>query len=121
MAQMAEFVGRDDLKLEVMSLYSPRKCYETMQEVTPGDNWQELQPKLMEKAVMAKFQQNPPILRALLATSDAKIVFATPFDSELGIELDENEPDVRDPTKVVIIVYISSQASQILISSTTAL
>ena len=56
MANKADFFGRDDLKAEVMSLYSPRKCFEVMECVGTDERWEALDPKIVERGVTAKFK-----------------------------------------------------------------
>lgn len=61
--------------------------------------WAKQRVKVVIKANLAKFSQNPRLLRTLLATKTDVIVEASPEDPIWGIKLGTRHPDRRDPFK----------------------
>jgi hypothetical protein len=50
-----------------------------------GKNWDEVEIEAMKKANRAKFDQNPGLRMALLATNDTQMVECSPHDRRWGI------------------------------------
>lgn len=61
--------------------------------------WDSCKEEIIYNANYAKFSQNPELKAALLATGDAIIAEASPYDKIWGIGLKANDPDSQNPTK----------------------
>lgn len=61
--------------------------------------WDSCKEEIIYNANYAKFSQNPELKAALLATGDAIIAEASPFDKIWGIGLKTSDPDSQDPKK----------------------
>jgi len=61
--------------------------------------WDSCKEEIIYNANYAKFSQNPELKAALLATGDAIIAEASPYDKIWGIGLKANDPDSKNPTK----------------------
>lgn len=56
-----------------------------------ADKWQEVCYDIVKKGNIAKFSQNPKLLKVLLSTKDIEIVEASPYDKIWGIGLSAND------------------------------
>lgn len=61
--------------------------------------WDSCKEEIIYNANYAKFSQNPELKAALLATGDAIIAEASPYDKIWGIGLKATDPDSQHPTK----------------------
>ena len=61
--------------------------------------WDSCKEEIIYNANYAKFSQNPELKAALLATGDAIIAEASPYDKIWGIGLKANDPDSQNPAK----------------------
>ena len=61
--------------------------------------WDSCKEEIIYNANYAKFSQNPELKAALLATGDAIIAEASPFDKIWGIGLKAGDPDSQTPEK----------------------
>lgn len=61
--------------------------------------WDSCKEEIICNANYAKFSQNPALKAALLATGDAVIAEASPYDKIWGIGLKAVDPDSLDPNK----------------------
>lgn len=61
--------------------------------------WDACKEEIIYNANYAKFSQNPELKEALIATGDAIIAEASPYDKIWGIGLKATDPDSQDPTK----------------------
>ncbi len=61
--------------------------------------WEQHRYQAMYDAVMAKFSQNPGILKWLISTKDKILIEASPYDAIWGVKMRGNDPDIYDPTK----------------------
>lgn len=61
--------------------------------------WEKYCRKIVYDGNMAKFTQNPAMLRELIASGNREIVEASPQDRIWGIGLHETHPDILDKTK----------------------
>jgi len=52
------------------------------------DDWDEIKDKVMYKAVLVKFSENPAIKEMLIATGDQKLVEQSPTDLYWGVGVD---------------------------------
>jgi ribA/ribD-fused uncharacterized protein len=61
--------------------------------------WAEHRYDIVVAANLAKFEQNRPLLRFLLATGSRALVEASPYDSIWGIGLGAEAPDAQSPAR----------------------
>ncbi len=61
--------------------------------------WLQCREKVMFDGCYAKFSQNPRLCEQLLATGDAELVEASPYDRIWGIGLAESDPRAHDKTQ----------------------
>lgn len=61
--------------------------------------WDSCKEEIIYNANYAKFSQNPELKAALLATNDAIIAEASPYDKIWGIGLKATDPNSLDPNK----------------------
>lgn len=61
--------------------------------------WDFCKEEIIYNANYAKFSQNPDLKAALLATGDAIIAEASPYDKIWGIGLKATDPDSQKPSK----------------------
>jgi len=61
--------------------------------------WDSSKEEIIYNANYAKFSQNPELKAALLATGDAIIAEASPYDKIWGIGLKATDPESQDPMK----------------------
>ena len=61
--------------------------------------WDSCKEEIIYNANYAKFSQNPELKGALLATGDAIIAEASPYDKIWGIGLKATDPSSQDPNK----------------------
>lgn len=59
--------------------------------------WDEASFGLVLEGCVAKFEQNPRMLKNLLDTGDAVLVEASPYDPIWGVKLDMDDPKILDP------------------------
>ena len=61
--------------------------------------WNACKEEIVFNANYAKFTQHPQLKVQLLATGDATLVEASPYDSVWGIGMGASNPDANNPTK----------------------
>ena len=61
--------------------------------------WDDVAYDIVLTGNIAKFSQNPHLLKHLMDTEGTELVEASPYDTIWGIGLDENNPDAWDKTK----------------------
>lgn len=98
MEQKALFFGDTESAGMIMSTDSPRDQKAFGRRVKPflPDKWMEVCYDIVLTGNIAKFSQNPKLLKVLLDTGDIEIVEASPTDRIWGIGLGENNPKAQD-------------------------
>ena len=81
-----------------MSLSDPARIKALMHNIKGYDDavWHDHAPKLMEKALTAKFAQNGSLLETLLATGVKTIIEASPHDKFWGVGIGLHSKDLFD-------------------------
>ena len=90
MASKAQLFDDEDTWSEIMNAYSPAE-YKKLGRKVKGFNatiWDEKKLDIVVEGNKAKFGQNPDLKEFLLATGDAILVEASPYDKIWGIGLD---------------------------------
>jgi ribA/ribD-fused uncharacterized protein len=98
MEQKALFFGDGKMAKRIMEEKSPNIQKAFGKKVTPfdGEKWMEVCYDIVLKGNIAKFSQNPKLLKVLLDTGDIEIVEASPYDRIWGIGLSENDARAQD-------------------------
>jgi ribA/ribD-fused uncharacterized protein len=97
MHQKALFFGDTEIAAEVMKQTNPAEMKKLGRQVKnfDRDRWNAVARAIVYKGNMAKFGQNPDLLKALLAT-EGTIVEASPTDKIWGIGLAATDPRAND-------------------------
>jgi ribA/ribD-fused uncharacterized protein len=98
MAEKARFFGDADALAEIMKARSPERQKALGRDVTPFDEdaWNAVVQDVIKRGNRAKFTQNRPLLKPLLATEGTTLVEASAKDKIYGIGLWENDARARD-------------------------
>ena len=101
MAQKAKAFGDMKIYNQILTSKGPSEAKKLGRIVHEFDEliWDPLRKNIMITANLEKFSQNPHLEYDLLATDDAVLVEASPYDKIWGIGMGEYDPDVNDPTK----------------------
>lgn len=87
MAMKAEYFGDEDAKAKIMATDNPseQKAIGRTVKNFDAEPWNAVSRGFVYEGNMAKFKQNPPLLRELLNTGDRELVEASPYDRIWGI------------------------------------
>lgn len=90
MASKAQLFGDEETLCEIMKAYSPAEYKKLGRKVKGFDAaiWDERKLDIVVEGNRAKFGQNPDLKEFLLATGDAILVEASPYDKIWGIGMD---------------------------------
>ena len=99
--QKVSAAGNGDLAAKIFRSFDPVEQYRIGKGITPGiDKWDEASAEdNMEKAVGAKFVQNPVLLKALLDTKSKTLIECNPHDLVWTNGLKLTDQDAEDGTK----------------------
>lgn len=91
MASKARLFGDEETLKEIMGAESPREYKKLGRTVKGFDTiiWNEKRLDIVVEGNKAKFSQNPALKEFLLATDDAILAEASPYDKIWGIGMDE--------------------------------
>ncbi|MBR2416813.1 MAG: NADAR family protein [Bacteroidaceae bacterium] len=91
MASKARLFGDEETLKEIMGAESPREYKKLGRKVKGFDAiiWNEKRLDIVVEGNKAKFSQNPALKEFLLATGDAILAEASPYDKIWGIGMDE--------------------------------
>lgn len=108
MATKAKMFEEEELAVKILATENPveQKSLGKRVERSPKfdlQTWQETGPPMMEKALLAKFEQNPRLKRALEATRGKIILEANPSDAFWGVGM-----SLRDRNLLVESAWIHS-------------
>lgn len=83
----------------IMETTTPRQAKNLGRRVEDYDDklWGKVKEIYMYGVCMAKFSQNPELLKLLLATGDKILAEASPYDQCWGIGLSKDHKDAQDP------------------------
>ena len=101
MYRKAMLFGAKDVAQSIVKAQTPKACKDLgRSRKIPFDNlvWDNKKMNIFKEVLLDKFS-NPKLKQQLLATGDRILVEASPFDKIWGIGLDENHPDVENPSK----------------------
>lgn len=84
---------------EILKAESPKDAKELGRKVHGYNDqvWASVREQAMFFNLIRKFNQNPDLKSKLLATGDAVLVEASPYDSIWGIGMRESDPLISDP------------------------
>jgi ribA/ribD-fused uncharacterized protein len=94
MSKKALFFGDIEANEKIMASKSPREQKAIGRTVKnfDVDKWSSVSRDIVYDIVKAKFEQNPQLLKELLATEGKTLTEASPFDKIWGIGLSEDNP-----------------------------
>lgn len=94
MCEKALFFEDEDADAKILATKDPREQKAIGRTIKNfnTDQWIKVSKSIMYEVCKAKFEQNPNLLKALLATEGKTLCEASPFDKIYGIGLDENNP-----------------------------
>ena len=97
MYMKAELFGDEQSMKELINTSDPKLCKEIGRSVFPfdGSMWDRQKEHLMIDVNRYKFQQNPKLAKMLLATGDAILVEASPYDQVWGAGMTAQQ--INDP------------------------
>lgn len=101
MASKAKLFGDDDAYQRIMAAASPRECKALGRQVRNFDNnvWERHREEIVYRGNLAKFGQHSDLRDVLLATGNATIAEAAPWDTIWGIGLADNDPRAQNPSQ----------------------
>jgi ribA/ribD-fused uncharacterized protein len=101
MAFKADLFGDEVNRARIMASPDPRDQKRFGRAVQGYDDarWAEVRYKVVLRATIEKYRQNPELLKALLATGDLRFVECAPDDTVWGIGMGVDDPRCTDPTK----------------------
>lgn len=101
MHQKALLFGDTAMAERIMATDNPREQKMMGQRVAGFDHavWEREREGIVFRANYAKFAQNAGLRKKLLKTAGKTIAEASPQDTNWGIGLAEDDPDVTDPSK----------------------
>ena len=93
----AELFGDEQSMKELVHTSDPKLCKEIGRNVFPFDGslWDREKERLMIDVNRHKFQQNPKLAKMLLATGDAVLIEASPYDMIWGAGMTAQQ--INDP------------------------
>ncbi len=99
MAQKAAMFGDIKTRELILAASSPKDCKALGRKVSPFDPavWDAQRFQIMKDGNRQKYLQNPDLMAKLLATGDAMLAEASPFDDIWGIKMSATEALVADP------------------------
>lgn len=101
MAAKARLFGDEESLRRIMAAADPADQKRFGQSVTPYDDakWAAVRYKVVLRATLEKYCQNPDLRAKLFATGDLTFVEASPEDRIWGIGLRANHPDATNPSR----------------------
>lgn len=110
MAMKAEYFGDEEVKAKIMATSDPSAQKALGRQVANFDAeaWNAVSRGYVYKGNVAKFTQNPHLMRELIATGDRELVEASPYDKIWGIGM--GLPGRRD-THAYTIEELSDKAN----------
>lgn len=101
MAMKARLFGDDTALARIMASPDPRDQKRHGRAVQGYDDarWSEVRYKIVLRATIEKYRQNPGYLKALLDTGELQFVECAPDDVVWGIGMRASDPRATDPTK----------------------
>ena len=99
MAQKAAVFGDLETRDLILQADSPKECKALGRNVKPFDSavWDAQRFQVMKDGNREKYLQNPDLMSKLLATGDALLAEASPYDDIWGIQLSAAEALISDP------------------------
>jgi len=99
MVQKALLFGDHAVAEKVMKAKTPKECKNLGRKVENFflDLWYERRMDIVKQGNFLKFSQNPELLNELLATGNALLAEASPFDRIWGIGLNKNQAKHMNP------------------------
>jgi ribA/ribD-fused uncharacterized protein len=100
MAEKARLFGDEDMRGQILATDDPSQAKRLGRRVRGFDEatWETARFALVTAGNLAKFEQNLPLRRHLLATGDDVLVEASPTDCIWGIGLAATDPRATDPS-----------------------
>lgn len=89
MAQKAKLFHDSEMYTAILRANTPDECKKLGRKVTPFDanTWENARYGILKAGLFAKFSQNKKLKAALLATGNATLAEASPYDDIFGIKL----------------------------------
>lgn len=99
MASKARLFGDEEMRAKILAAPDPSKAKALGRKVRDFDErvWTSMRRQLVREGNIAKFKQNPPLEKFLLATAGQVLVEAAPNDGIWGIGLAATDPLAKDP------------------------
>lgn len=100
MASKARLFGDEDTLKEIMETYSPADHKKLGRKVKSFDAtiWDDKKLDIVVEGNKAKFSQNPELKEFLLATNNAILVEASPYDKIWGIGMSASNENISNPS-----------------------
>jgi ribA/ribD-fused uncharacterized protein len=101
MYQKAKLFHDRETAIRIMNTEEPAKQKMLGRLVKDFDDtqWVKYRLDFVKDACVAKYRQNPELLKILLETDSKTIVEASPYDRIWGIGLAKDHPDIENPRK----------------------
>lgn len=95
----AMLMGDKENAERILKEHTPLGCKRLGRKITPWDEdkWKHHREEIMERVLMAKFEQNPVLADILFGTEDAILAEASPYDCIWGIGLREYDACLGKP------------------------
>ena len=99
MAKKAILFGDLDMYQKIMHSDDPGECKELGKQVSNFDSktWDNCKYEIVFNGNCAKYHQNKELLTRLVATGDAILAEASPYDKVWGIGMDDSDPNAQIP------------------------
>lgn len=101
MAQKAKLFHDSEHYTKILRATTPWECKDLGRQVKPFDSaaWDAIRYDVVKAGNRAKYEQNPDLMKALLATGNSIMAEASPKDEVWGIKMDAETAAKTDPEK----------------------
>jgi ribA/ribD-fused uncharacterized protein len=99
MAEKARLFGDTEIEEKIMNCNNPNEIKGLGRKVRGFDEeiWNKVKYSIVVNGNYDKFMQNEKLKAYLLSTEDKILVEASPYDNVWGIQMSENDEDIKNP------------------------